>query len=212
MKAVPLMKKEFLILFILILASPAIALSSRRDVQRASRRPKTQLATCGTCSGNRVVKVATACHPANYLDPSIRNNYQSAVGDMRRAGIRPKVTSMWRSTSHQARLHRCTKSRKCRLNHPGLYGAKAPGTSAHEAGFAVDIAGIAQGRRGAKRLTPQGRRIVRVMEKNGFAWKYGLKDPAHFEANPRRHGYRNLTQAIHYTQSRCSARIVKRRA
>lgn len=204
MKAFPFMKKELLILFILILASPVIAQASRRGVH-AHR------ATTTKCKVKRVAK-PRACHPSNYLDPSIRNNYQAAVRDMRRAGIKPKVTSMWRSTSHQASLHRCSVSRKCRLNHPGLYGAKAPGTSAHEAGFAVDISGIAAGRRGAKRLTPQGRRIVRVMERNGFAWKYGLKDPAHFEANPRRHGYRNLTQAIRYTQSNCSARIGRRRA
>ena len=211
MKAFLFMKKEFLVLFILILASPAIAQASRRDAQNASRKQRGQLATCSTCKVKRVAK-ASACHPANYLDPRVRNNYYSAVHDMRRTGVKPKVTSMWRSTSHQASLHRCSNNRKCRLNHPGLYGAKAPGTSAHEAGFAVDIAGVAAGRRGAKRLTPQGRKIVRAMEKNGFAWKYGLKDPAHFEANPRRHGYKNLTQAIRYTQSRCSARGGKRRA
>jgi hypothetical protein len=211
MKAVSLMKKEFFVLLIVILASPTLALSSRRDLQHVSRRQKVQLATCGTCSGRPVIR-AVACHPANYLDPTVRSNYQSALRDLRRSGVRPKVTSMWRSTSHQASLHRCSNNRKCRLRHPGLYGAKAPGTSAHEAGFAVDIGGIASGRRGAKRLTPQGRKIVRAMEKNGFAWRYGLKDPAHFEANPRRHGYRNLTQAIRYTQSRCSARVGKRRA
>jgi hypothetical protein len=211
MKAVLLMKKEFFVLLIVFLAIPAIAQAGRRDAQNASRKQKGQLATCSSCKVKRVAR-SSACHPRNYLDPGVRSKYHSAVRDLRRVGVRPKVTSMWRSTSHQASLHRCSKNRKCRLNHPGLYGAKAPGTSAHEAGFAVDIAGVAAGRRGAKRLTPQGRKIVRAMEKNGFAWKYGLKDPAHFEANPRRHGYKNLTQAIRHTQSRCSAGIGRRRA
>jgi len=86
------------------------------------------------------------------------------------------------------------------------------GQSAHEAGLALDISGIAAGPRGAKHLTPQGRRIVQVMERHGFNWKYGLADPVHFEADPRDAGYRNLQQAIHITQTRCQAGQLARAA
>jgi hypothetical protein len=43
------------------------------------------------------------------------------------------------------------------------------------------------------------------MNRNGFRWRYGLKDPAHFEANPQRYGYRNAKQAISRSQSICDA-------
>jgi hypothetical protein len=79
----------------------------------------------------------------------------------------------------------------------------------HEAGFAVDMAGIAAGPRGDKRLTPQGRRIVGIMRKNGFNWRYGLADPAHFEADPRKYGYHNAKEAITKTQSTCQVRLAK---
>ena len=151
--------------------------------------------------------VSVPCHPRGYVDPAIQKNLNVAFRDMRRAGIRPVVTSAWRSSATQASLHRCSNSARCRIQHPGLYGAKAPGTSLHEAGFAVDIAGVAKGRRGAKRLTPRGRKIVQIMRKNGFAWRYGLADPVHFEADPRRHGYRSAKQAIKLSQSRCQVRL-----
>jgi hypothetical protein len=50
------------------------------------------------------------------------------------------------------------------------------------------------------------------MERYGFDWKYGLADPVHFEANPKEHGYRNLKQAIHVTQTRCQARLLAKAA
>src|SRR5260370_37407809 len=105
-------------------------------------------------------------------------------------------------------MYKCSSSKRCRTTHPGLFRALPPGQSAHEAGFALDISGIATGPRGAKHLTPQGRRIVLIMEKHGFDWKYGLADPVHFEANPREHGERNLKQAIHVTQNRCQATLL----
>lgn len=156
---------------------------------------------------NRKKTVSVPCHPRGYVDPAIQKNLNSAFRDMRRAGIRPAVTSTWRSSAKQASLHRCSNSARCRIQHPGLYGAKAPGTSLHEAGFAVDIAGVASGRRGAKRLTPRGRKIVQIMRKNGFAWRYGLADPVHFEADPKRHGYRSAKQAIKVNQTRCQVRL-----
>jgi hypothetical protein len=132
--------------------------------------------------------------------------------DMRRYGIKPAVTSTWRSSAIQAGLHKCSYNRRCRLAHPGLYRAMAAGSSVHEAGFAVDISGVANGRRGEKQLTPRGRRIVRIMRKNGFAWRYGLRDPVHFEADPRRYGYRSVSQAIKLNQTRCQIRLAARRA
>jgi hypothetical protein len=103
-------------------------------------------------------------------------------------------------------------SARCRRNNPGLYLALPPGTSLHEAGFAIDMSGIAAGPRGGKRLTSKGRRIVSIMRKNGFTWRYGLSDPAHFEADPRQHGYRNLKQAINRTQTTCQIDLAKAKA
>ncbi len=148
------------------------------------------------------------CQPRGYVDPAISKNLNSAVKEMKRAGIKPVITSAYRSSEKQAAMHRCSNSARCRILHPGLYRAKAPGTSLHEAGFAVDIAGIAAGPRGAKRLTPRGARIVKIMRKNGFSWRYGLADPVHFEADPRQHGYKSAKQAIGVNQNRCRVRLV----
>ncbi len=156
---------------------------------------------------SRKKSVSVPCQPRGYVDPRIQKNLNSAIRDLKRAGIRPVVTSTWRSSAKQASLHRCSNSARCRIQHPGLYGAKPPGTSLHEAGFAVDIAGVAAGRRGAKRLTPRGRKIVQIMRKNGFSWRYGLADPVHFEADPRRHGYKSAKQAIKVNQNRCTVKL-----
>jgi D-alanyl-D-alanine carboxypeptidase len=149
------------------------------------------------------------CHSKDYVDPKIAKNYRAAMRDMRRAGIKPRVTSVWRSSASQARLHRCSLSTRCRRSNPGLYRALPAGRSIHEAGFAVDIAGVATGPRGAKRLTPQGRRIVAIMKKNGFNWRYGLADPVHFEADPTKYGYRSVRHAIRKTQTTCQVRLAK---
>jgi len=149
------------------------------------------------------------CHPKNYVDPKVARRYNAALRDMKRAGIKPKITSVWRSSDNQAQLRRCSLNARCRRANPGLYRALPPGNSLHEAGFAVDMAGIAAGPRGDKRLTPQGRRIVGIMRKNGFNWRYGLADPAHFEADPRKYGYRNAKEAITKTQSTCQVRLAK---
>ena len=189
--------------FSLAFAAELVAAKTRSKSASASR------AACRQCDVPRRVKSAQAvpCHSKGYLDPKIARNYNAAMRDIKRAGIRPKVTSAWRSTEHQAQLHRCSTNGRCRRNNPGLYYALPPGQSMHEAGFAVDISGIAAGPRGNKRLTPQGRRIVRAMQKNGFKWRYGLKDPAHFEADPQKHGYRSARQAIQRNQSLCDARV-----
>ncbi|HKP86620.1 MAG TPA: D-alanyl-D-alanine carboxypeptidase family protein [Blastocatellia bacterium] len=146
------------------------------------------------------------CHAKGYVNPKVAGKLNAAMRDMRRAGIKPKLTSAWRSSEKQAALRRCSLSSRCRRANPGLYRALPPGQSLHEAGFAVDIAGVAAGPRGAKRVTPRGRRIVSIMRRNGFQWPYGLKDPAHFEANPRHYGYRNAKQAIARSQGICDAK------
>jgi len=47
------------------------------------------------------------------------------------------------------------------------------------------------------------------MKKNGFNWRYGLSDPVHFEADPRKHGYRSVKHAIKRTQTTCQVRLAK---
>ena len=203
--------------------------TSRAATHKGSRVSRTRNATaikgCAPCSaeiakrrkGRATTKSARSaknlpCHPKEYVDPTIAKNYQTALRDMKRAGIKPRVTSVWRSSESQAQLHRCSLSTRCRRSNPGLYRALPPGRSIHEAGFAVDIGGVATGPRGAKRLTPQGRRVVAIMKKNGFDWRYGLADPVHFEADPRNHGYRSVRQAIKRTQTTCQVNFAKTRA
>jgi hypothetical protein len=152
------------------------------------------------------------CHPKGYVDPKIEPKYNAALREMKRAGIKPQVTSAWRSSDRQEELYRCSMSARCRRANPGLYRALPPGESLHEAGFAVDMSGIASGPRGSKRLTPKGKRIVGIMRKNGFKWRYGLADPAHFEADPRKHGYRSVKQAIKKTNSTCQVNLARNKA
>ena len=196
---------------------PLTAQAHARRGSRVERRPAIVKASrparnkgCGPCEGKtgRAKSVDDSpCHAKRYVDPKIAKNFNRALRDLNRAGIRPKVTSAWRSSEKQASLHRCSVSSRCRKANPGLYHALPPGQSLHEAGFAVDISGIASGPRGAKRVTPKGRRIISIMNRNGFRWRYGLKDPAHFEANPQRYGYRNAKQAIARSQNICDARV-----
>jgi D-alanyl-D-alanine carboxypeptidase len=170
---------------------------------------------CFQCAGGAKRKSTKSfedapCHSKKYVNPKVAKNFKTAVRDLKRSGISPHVTSAWRSTEKQSALYRCSQSKRCRRANPGLYYALPPGQSLHEAGFAVDISGVAAGPRGAKRITPRGRRIIGVMRKNGFQWRYGLKDPAHFEANPRRYGYRSAKQAISRSQSICDVKIAKK--
>lgn len=197
------------------------AISCPAKTPLKSAQPNSSSA-CGSCAAvagksngahalKKSAKTAskTPCHPKDYLDPKIALNYKTAVRQMKREGIKPKVTSVWRSTDYQAQLHKCSTSTRCRREHPGLYYALPPGNSLHEAGFAVDISGVAAGPRGNKRLTSQGHKIVSIMRKNGFKWRYQLADPAHFEADPKKHGYRNAKQAIAHTQTTCTVKLAK---
>jgi cytochrome c553 len=204
-------------------ATQSAAASSRRSAESARRISPTRSnrvsrAACAPCEGRqnngqntRRLAKKVSCHPQGYVDPKIAKNYQKAMRDLHRAGIKPQVTSVWRSSQEQARLHNCSQSRRCRANHPGLYYALPPGHSLHEAGFAVDIGGVASGPKGRKQVTTRGRRIISVMRQNGFKWRYGLKDPAHFEADPTRKGYRSVQQAIHKNQTTCSVKLARAR-
>lgn len=182
----------------------------------AVARDRSTSRNCAKCGSKTKAKFTSfkdaPCHSKSYVNPKVSKKLRTAVRDMKRAGISPTLTSAWRSTDKQAALYRCSQNRRCRKANPGLYRALPPGQSLHEAGFAVDISGVAAGPRGAKRLTPRGRRIVGIMRKNGFQWRYGLKDPAHFEANPRRYGYRSAKQAISLSQNICDARIVAKKS
>ena len=198
-------------------SSVAAARSGRVANQSKGSEQRVGCLPCGARAararkGSRAKQTSAAnlpCHSKQYLDPKIRKNYQAALVDMKRARLRPKVTSYWRSSSDQARLHQCSLSRRCRLNHPGLYRAMPPGKSVHEAGFAVDIAGVAAGPRGGKRITPRGRRIVAIMKRHGFNWRYGLNDPVHFEANPQSYGYKSVKQAIKRNQTVCEVKLAR---
>jgi LAS superfamily LD-carboxypeptidase LdcB len=145
----------------------------------------------------------------NALDNDARVRLNAAVREMRRRGIRPRINSAFRSRTEQRAIYRCSRNRRCRARR-GIYGAKPPGASMHEAGLAVDIGGVATGGR-RRRLTPKGRHIVRIMRKHGFIWRYGLKDPAHFELSPRLAGYRTEKAAIRAGQRRWIGRNNARR-
>jgi len=145
----------------------------------------------------------------NALDNDARARLNAAVRDMRRRGIRPRINSAFRSRAEQHAIYRCARIRRCRARR-GIYGAKRPGTSMHEAGLAVDIGGVAVGHR-RRRLTPKGRQMVRIMRRHGFRWRYGLKDPAHFELSPQLAGYRTEKAAIKAGQRRWVAKSRARR-
>ena len=151
------------------------------------------------------------------LDKSVQAKLKAAERDMHKAGIKPKITSTFRTTAEQKKLYACSHNRRCKES-KGIYSAKRPGTSVHEAGFAVDIGGLTTKAHGKRALTPQGKKVVGIMKRHGFTWRYQMKDPPHFEADPTKHGYRNVAAAIkaHQKSSKQSmsknARIVAVRA
>lgn len=136
----------------------------------------------------------------NALDAKARARLNAALRELRKRGLQPRVNSTFRSQAEQQAIFRCARNHRCRKRR-GIYGAKPPGSSLHEAGLAVDLSGMATGRR-QRRLTPKGRQTVRVMERHGFTWRYGMKDPAHFEMSPQRAGYRSPQAAIKAGQQR----------
>lgn len=189
--------------------SPDKSRSARSRASRTCDPCTAQTAAARARTQKRAAKTARniPCHPKGYIDPKIALNYNAALRDMKREGIKPQVTSTWRSSEYQEQLYRCSQNTRCRRANPGLYRALPPGESLHEAGLAIDMSGIAAGPRGRKSLTSRGKRIVGIMRKRGFNWRYGLADPAHFEADPRKHGYRNLKQAIARTRTTCQVQL-----
>ena len=121
----------------------------------------------------------------NALDDDARDRLKRAMRDMRRRGIRPRVNSTFRSRAEQQSIYRCNRDRRCRARR-GIYGARKPGHSMHEAGLAVDIGGVWRGVGvvNAQRATDGPDHA----KKHGFSWPYGLRIPAHFEISPRRAG------------------------
>jgi len=204
-------------LLLLALANPSAALPSKKAAQQkrgatATARKSASCAPCTQLARHRKSSKAepAPCHSKNYVDPSVAINYKTAIREMKREGIKPKVTSTWRSSELQKQLHACSESARCRRQNPGLYYALPAGKSLHEAGLAVDISGVAAGPRGRKRLTPQGHKIVSIMRKNGFNWRYRLADPAHFEADPKKHGARTVKQAIMRSQATCQVKLASK--
>jgi LAS superfamily LD-carboxypeptidase LdcB len=134
------------------------------------------------------------------LQPRARTNFTAAVFEMKRSGLRPSVNSTFRSTAEQRSIFHCAHRASCRRRR-GIYGARRPGTSLHEAGLAVDLGGVASGRKHHRRLTRRGQQMVKIMRRHGFEWRYGLKDPAHFEISAHRAGFRTERAAIQSGQA-----------
>src|SRR5205085_10772093 len=89
-------------------ATQSAAASSKRNAESArwtatTRSNSASRATCAACKGSKKygqndAKLAkkVPCHPQGYVDPKIAKNYQKAMRDLHRAGIKPQVTSVWR--------------------------------------------------------------------------------------------------------------------
>ncbi|HSE98411.1 MAG TPA: hypothetical protein VLD57_09125, partial [Blastocatellia bacterium] len=77
---------------------------------KSIRKPVTRSApSCNQCTGRsaakrnarpvaRKSKQQASCYPKGYVDPKIAKNLNAALRDMRRAGIKPVITSTWRSS------------------------------------------------------------------------------------------------------------------
>lgn len=180
-----------------VLAVPVLATNAKKDTYVPVRKGK---------KGKLVVveNAPKAAPRANTklagLHPQTQVKMKAALKEMDRIGVCPAITSAYRSNADQQAMYRCAHQRRCRLQR-GIYSARKPGTSLHEAGLAVDFADIAHGKK-HRQLTRDGRKIVKVMEKHGFKWRYGLKDPAHFELEPRVAGFKNEKIAIAAAQQR----------
>lgn len=129
------------------------------------------------------------------LHPVARQRLDAAMREMHRKGLRPRVTTAFRTRAEQQSLFSCARNKGCRARR-GIYAVARPRRSLHEAGLAVDLAGVAHGTHRRRRLTHRGAQMVRIMRKHGFAWRYGLRDPAHFEVAPVAAGFRSAPQAI----------------
>lgn len=178
---------------------PAIKkVASKSATPSPAGRISAEKSTAGKSA--KVQMCRTRLDPIEGLHPQARKKLGTALSEMKRQGIEPKVTSSFRSSADQKSLYNCARRTVCRKNR-GVFGARPPGESLHEAGLAVDVAGVASSMKRNRRLTPQGKKIVRIMEKNGFDWRYGMRDPVHFELNARQAGFRAESAAIKSGQS-----------
>ncbi|WP_157265667.1 RHS repeat-associated core domain-containing protein, partial [Thiobacillus thioparus] len=143
-----------------------------------------------------------------FFDSSIANNVVNFVRDVQSAGYKISVTSDFRTTAEQAKIHAQNMVR-------GLPAAR-PGTGYHETGFAVDV-NVASAATFGK-LDPISRvelENIALMNnlapidkprssgffpgvKSGMAGTTGAPrvfDPVHFQANPMSYGYSNVAEA-----------------
>lgn len=193
--SVPLRRMLLRQLPFLLLLCLSVSVTAFSRTSRASR------CNCRAAAGNPRLAA---------LDPVARKRLDAAMRDLRRQGLRPRLTTTFRSHSEQSGIYRCYHKRGCRARR-GIYRAARPGTSMHEAGLAVDVAGVAAGGRRHQRMTRDGRKIVRIMQKHGFRWPHGMRDPVHFEISPRQAGYRTQHAAIRAGQQRWAVTQASRR-
>jgi LAS superfamily LD-carboxypeptidase LdcB len=130
----------------------------------------------------------------NSLHPVTRVKLNAALEDIEDSGVAPRITSGYRSKAQQHSIYQCAQVYTCKM-HRGIFGANKPGASLHEAGLAVDLADVAYGKR-HRQLTREGKKIVKIMQRHGFNWKYGLGDPVHFEIDPKVAGFKDQEAAI----------------
>ena len=96
-------------------------------------------------------------------EPQVRQLFQALYLVGQQYGLKPTVTSLYRSPADQARLYRAY------LEGRSLYPAAPPGRSAHERGRAMDLTSEDQPWLGA------------VWEAWGGKWGGHYSDPIHFE-------------------------------
>lgn len=187
---------------LLFLAFPIFAAKAKKDEASPLRKGKKgKVEALSTFTKKAPAPAARANAKLSNLHPQAQIKVQAALKEMQTAGVCPTVTSAYRSSAQQHDMYRCARRHHCRVQR-GVYGANKPGTSLHEAGLAVDLANVAHGKKRSRRLTQDGRKMVKVMQKHGFKWRYGLKDPAHFELDPRTAGYKTEKAAIAAAQQR----------
>lgn len=99
--------------------------------------------------------------------PELRPWASQLVDVASRAGLRPRITSTFRTLAQQTRLYNIWKAGG------SPYPVALPGTSAHEFGYAFDLA-----------VTPDGTNLSdlgSVWQSWGGVWGGTYGDPVHFE-------------------------------
>ncbi len=201
-------------LFLLVISTSLFATNARKDAEPIIRKGKKGIIKADAVIPMKIARgknvnatiAETVLNPRQQkklsgLHPQAQVKMKAALVDMEKSGVCPLITSAYRSTAEQRDIYHCSHRHICKVRR-GIFSARKPGTSLHEAGLAVDFADVAYGKKRRPHLTPEGRQIVKIMERHGFKWRYGLKDPAHFELEPRVAGYRNEKHAITAAQYR----------